>query len=58
MWGLAAICGLFWNQPLLLVLFVAIELVLGNVGTLNRITLGVEVALVDLFEASFYPDQL
>ena len=43
-------CGFFWNKPLLLVLLVAVDLVLANVGTLGRIALGKEVATVDIVE--------
>ena len=55
---LAAESGFFWDEPLLLVLLVAIDLVLGNVGTLDRITLGVEVALVDLVETYLFSAHL
>ena len=37
--------GFFGNEPILLVLFVAIVLIHGSVGTLSRIALDVEVAL-------------
>ena len=47
---LAGEVSFFGDEPILLVLLVAIVLVLGNVGTLGRITLCVEVALVDLFK--------
>ena len=49
---LAGEVGFFGDEPLLLVLLVAIVLVLGNVGTLARITQCVEVATVDIFETS------
>ena len=44
--------GFFWNEPLLLVLLVAVDLVLANVGTLGRIALGEGVATVDIVETS------
>ena len=49
---LAAKCGFFWDEPLLLVLLVAVDLVLANVGTLGRIALGKGVATVDIVETS------
>ena len=49
---LAAKCGFFWDEPLLPVLLVAVDLVLANVGTLGRIALGKGVATVDIVETS------
>ena len=43
-------CGFFWDEPLLLVLLVAVDLVLGNVRPLSRIALGKGVATVDIVE--------
>ena len=55
---MAAECGFFGDEPLLLVLLVAIELVFGNFGSLNRIALCIDVATVDLMETSLYSAHL